>query len=80
MPRLCPSHYKVSEDGLKQKELDISSFVKMKQKPNDQLTPHHMPAAKSIEQDNILHNDGSCLNVREDTHTLTFTFGLSEKN
>lgn len=33
-------------------------------------------AADSIQRNNIGYGDGTCLNVREDTHRLTFTYGM----
>ena len=52
----------------------------MPQEKGDYQTPHHMPAAESIQADGIAYGDGVCLNVREDTHRLTFTYGMGDSD
>ncbi len=39
------------------------------------FTPHHMPLAESM-KGKVAYEDCSCLNVLEDTHQATFTYGM----
>jgi len=70
----------ISYDGLLENELMVKSYSEMPQEKGDYQTPHHMPAAESIQADGIAYNDGVCLNVREDTHRLTFTYGMGDSD
>ena len=74
--------YTISQDGLEKHELETDTYNDMFTESGDKLTPHHMPAANSLDKcsDGIAYKDGVCLNVREDTHRLKFTYGMSEKN
>lgn len=47
-------------------------------KANDNMSPHHMPSAYSIDKnENIDRRSGACSNMMTDTHKDTFTYGLN---
>lgn len=47
----------------------------------DNLSPHHMPSAHSIEgNDGINRQYGACSNMMTDTHKDTFTYGMNSNS
>ena len=59
-------------------ELTIASYGATPKPVGDDMTPHHMPAADSIQNDGIGYKEGICTNTKTSTHYLTFTYGMGD--
>ena len=69
-------HYSNSE--LLPDELD--AVLGMNAVSGDNLSPHHMPSAHSIlENEGMNPSYGACSNVMTDTHKNTFTYGMNNR-
>ena len=69
---------KISQKELLENELIVNSYKSTIEEVGDQLSPHHMPAAESL-SGLVPYNEASCLNIYEDTHKATFTYGMGGK-
>ncbi len=70
-------HY--SNSGLLSGEMD--AVLGMNAVSGDNMSPHHMPSAHSIEgNDGINRQYGACSNVMTDTHKDTFTYGMNSSS